>query len=354
MQTHSKRLFRVLQLMLTALLVFLTACASGQTSAPAPETSAPSAQNDVKASSGEAKGSGFPNKDITIVVPYSPGGGNDLMARLVGEYMEKNLPNDVKVVIENKPGGDSVIGLTAVYTAKPDGYTLGVAALPGNFVAQVLGGVEYDLTKVDYIGYTANTSYIAAASKKSGFTKLEDLQQAEEVIAGIGSISSTDGLGVLIAAEALGINVKTVSHKGSKEAILAGVRGDVDWVQFPVESMLPSVTNSSEMVPLWVYANERLPELPDVPTIVELGHKELLDPISLHRVMFSTPGTPEEALTVLRDAFQKAVNDPEYKAKVEGMKAVWNPNDHTHAEQVASSALKQLEPLKETLQKQKQ
>ncbi|WP_134704152.1 tripartite tricarboxylate transporter substrate binding protein [Ammoniphilus sp. YIM 78166] len=295
----------------------------------------------------------YPTKEIKLVVPYSPGGGFDTSARLVAPFMEKYLPNSVSVIVDNKPGGQGNIGLGDVYKAKPDGYTIGIINLPGNVVKQIQGDASYDVTKFEYIGRITDTIYVAAASKKSGFKTLDDLKNAKAINAGITNISSSDGLGVVVTAEKLGFDVKTIPHEGSTEAVLSAVRGDVDWIQFPMESIRASVIDSKELVPLWVYSKERHPDLPDVPTIVELGYGELLDTVSGHRVLIASPETPQEVLTILRDAFQKVVQDPEYQKKAIDAKSDGNSGDHELAKQIAESSLKQLEPLKEKLNSSK-
>jgi tripartite-type tricarboxylate transporter receptor subunit TctC len=290
----------------------------------------------------------FPDHEIHLVIPYSAGGGNDTMARLVASHMEDNLPGKVSIIPENVPGGDSNIGLSQVYNASPDGYTIGIAALPGNFVNQVLGTANYDLTDVEYIGYEANSSYMAVASKASGITSLDDVLAKGDLLAGVASISSTDGLGMLIAADTLGFTVRPVAHDGCNEATLSAIRGDVDIVQCPYEGM-KSVVQAGEAVPLWIYAEERDPDLPDVPTIVELGHPELLDSISLHRVMFAPPGTPQEIMDILREAFDQAVNSDEFKSGLETAGIPWNPDDWEQAQAAADESLPQIEKFEDVL-----
>lgn len=296
----------------------------------------------------EAK-STFPEKEIKLIVPYSPGGGYDTAARMLAPYWEKYLPNNAKVIVENEPGGNGNVALGQLTKTDPDGYSVGLINLPGHFVNQVLGTASYDLTKFSYIGNITKTTYVAATSKNSGFTTLDDLKGAKEVISGITNISSTDGLGVLLSAKSLGINVKTINHKGSTEAVLSATRGDVDWVQFPYESLLPSF-DGGDLQPLWVYSEERLPELPDVPTIKELGHENLLDSIAMYRVIAAPPGTPDEVLTILRDSFMKAVNDEEFKQKFEESGAIWNPGDHVQVEGVVQDSLEMLTPYKALLE----
>jgi tripartite-type tricarboxylate transporter receptor subunit TctC len=119
-------------------------------------------------------------------------------------------------------------------------------------------------------------------------------------------------------------------------------------VQCPYEGMKNAVL-AGEAVPLWIYATERDPDLPDVPTIVELGHPELLDSISLHRVMFAPPGTPDEVLDALRGAFDQAVNSDEFKEALETADIPWNPDSWERAEQAAKESLPQIEKFEDIL-----
>lgn len=330
------------------ILVF-SGCSSNNTSTnPSSQLSDDSNTSNTSETSDQTTEVDFPTKEIKLVVPYSPGGGFDTAARMVGPYMEKYLPNNVSVIVENMPGGGGNIGLGEVYKAKPDGHTIGLVNLPGHFVKQILGEATYDLQKLEYLGNITTTTYLAAASQKSNYTTLEDFQNADNVVAGITSISSTDGLGVVVSADRLGINAKTINHNGSSEAILSAIRGDVDLVQYPIESLM-SYIESEDLVPLWVYSNERIPELPDVPTIVELGYEDLLDTVSLYRVLATSPDTPAEVLAILRESFDQAVNDPEYKQQVINSGATWNPGDHTQAQQVAENSLNKLLPYEEML-----
>jgi tripartite-type tricarboxylate transporter receptor subunit TctC len=335
---------KVISVLLTYVLVMgvLSACSSSSSGNASYSGESSSTNTEQKTSVD------FPKREITLIVPYSAGGGFDTAARMIAPYWEKYLPNNVSVIVENKPGGKGNIALGELTKADPDGYTVGLVNLPGHFVNQIMGEAAYDLKEFEYIGNITKTIYAAAASKESGFTKLEDLQNADEVIAGITNISSTDGLGVVLSAEALGINVRTINHKGSTEAILSATRGDVNWGQFPYESLRSSF-DSGELVPLWVYSDERLPELPDTPTIKELGYENLLDSIALYRVIATSPGTPDDVLTILRESFQQAVNDEEYKQKVADSGAQWNPGDYELVEKVVEDSLNMLEPHKDLI-----
>ncbi len=331
------------------LMLFLVACGNASNSPAPKETpndSGNAGQNNEAAPSEPEVN--FPEKEIKIIVPYSAGGGFDTAARMLAPYLAKYLPNNASVIIDNIPGGNGNIGLGELSRASADGHTLGLINLPGHFVQQILGEATYDLTALEYVGNITTTNYVAVASPRSNFTELSQLQNADVVRAGITNISSTDGLGVVVAAESLGINVRTANHQGSTEAILAAIRGDVDIVQFPIESVSGYLENG-DLIPLWVYTTERLEEYPDVPTIVELGFEDLLGLVSLHRAIAATPGTPPEVLEILREAFDKAVNDEEYIEQVLASGAFWNPSGYAEATEIAQNSLEMLLPFEDLL-----
>lgn len=317
---------------------FMTACGGEESFAPS--------ENGYQENTGQVE---FPEKEITVVVPYSAGGGFDVAVRILAPYWEENLPEGASIVVENMPGGEGNIGLGEVARAEPDGHTVGILNIPGHYVNQVVGDASYDLTEFEYIGTVTTTTYVAAGSPSSGFSSLGDMQNADEVIAAITNISSTDGLGTVVAGEETGINLRTINHEGSSEAVLSAMRGDADMVQFPVESLIAEI-EAGELEPLWVYSDERIDELPDTPTIAELGYEGLLDLVSLHRVLATTPDTPEEVLRILREAFDEAVNNPEYIEEVEESGAFWNPTGYQETETVVQSSYDMIFNYKKLLQ----
>lgn len=329
---------KTLALLIVAILLIFTACSSS---------------NDGKSKNGggkAAEASAQPEKtvklgDITFVVPYSAGGGFDTMARTLAPYLEKNLSGS-KVVVKNVPGGNGIIGINEVVLAKPNGQTIGIFNLPGFFVEQLTGKANYDLTKIAWVGQASQVTYVAAASPKSGLKTLDDLKKQSEVLTGIVGLNDTAAVGAFAAADSLGYKLKAVPHKGSTEAILSAIRGDVQFVQFPIGSLQKHIVNSNDLVPLWVYSDKRLPELPNVPTIVDLGKPELLDIVSLIRDIGTTPGTPPEVLKVLRDAFAKAMKDPELMKKMKdgNMEPLYLDADKT---------LKSVENMKKQMEKYK-
>jgi tripartite-type tricarboxylate transporter receptor subunit TctC len=260
----------------------------------------------------------FPSKDLTFVVPVTPGGGFDTISRILAAVMPKHLPHKVNIVVKNIPGGAWNIGVDRIYHAKPDGYTLGIFNIPGNVLNQITGQADYDLKKFTWIGKITGTTYVGAVSPKSGFNGLADMKKAANVKVGTVGLASSAGLGSLISFTEMGIKGTYVPNAGSQQAILAAIRGDVDYVMYPYPSLRKFIVDAHELKPLVVFAPKRIKPLPDVPTIVELGYPELLHTVVLDYIVGATPGIPSSAAEVLRDTFQKTMQDPEFIEKMKG------------------------------------
>jgi tripartite-type tricarboxylate transporter receptor subunit TctC len=274
----------------------------------------------------EAK-SAFPSRTITFIVPTSPGGGFDTVTRMIVPYLRKYLPGNPNIIVRNTPGGEWNIGINKMYRSKPDGHTIGILNLPGNAVNQVLGTAKFDLNKITWLGNISQIVYVTALSSKAKYKSIEDLKKAPEVTSGVVGLASTAGLGTIIAAERMGVKMKPIPHDGSTEAILSAIRGDVDWVQYPFSTLKKSIIDSHDLVPVWIYAKERLELLPDVPTVEELGYGDLLDIVTMYRPVGAPPGLPKDVAKIWNDAFWKATNDPEFQQKM--VKANRNPRPMT-------------------------
>ncbi len=292
---------------LMGLVLWLAACA------PAAPTSAPvaTATSQPKAAP-TATTPPFPTKDITFIVPVSPGGGFDTNSRIIAPYLKKYLPGQPNVIIKNVPGGEWRVGIMEMYKATPDGHTISIFNVPGNIIGPITGRAEYDLNKVPWIGRITDTVYVAATSPKSGIKTLDDLKKAGTVKSGVVGLTSSSALAVILSAEEMGYKVKLINYDGSQEALLAAVRGDVDLAIFPFPSLQKLVVGASDLVPIMVFGNARLKELPNTPTVVDLGYQKLLTVVSLDYMIGVTPGTPDSIVKTWREAFNKATQDPEY------------------------------------------
>ncbi len=292
----------------------------------------------------------FPKKNITFVVPNSPGGGFDTAGRLLAEYWSKHLPN-ANFIIDNKPGGGGRSAFRAVNSSEADGHTIGIFNVPGILPDMIFGDDDdYNVMDIEWIGRVSEVQYMAGVGKDSGIESLDDLQNAGLVSAAQGNLVSAGTIGMLISANTLGFGIDLIPHEGGSEAILSVVRGDIPWTQFPIGTIVPNV-RSGDIKPLWVYTRERLEEFPDVPTISELGHPELIDLVSLHRAIGVTPGTPEEILNILRESFIRTVNDPEFQEKLTNLESgKSDPLDHEGIVKVIENGIKDIEENKDLIE----
>ncbi len=262
---------------------------------------------------GPAASAGFPEKDITFIIPYSTGGGFDRAVRLLAPFMEKYLPNKVNVVPKNIPGGGGRKGVSALYRAKPDGYTIAVFNIPGNAIAPLMGTeVSYDLSKVTWLTRLAIGEYMLGVAAKSSIKSLEDLRKMDSVKFTQTGIGSTAGATTHVAAEVLGLKAKHLTgYKGSKNYMLGVVRGDGD-AAFGLVTSFRKFVQSGDIRPILTF--EARSSLEGVPTAREVGYPEL-ETLTLERLVGGPPGIPADVVKILSGAMIKAMNDPELKEK---------------------------------------
>lgn len=336
------RVFKVIMALVVMLGLFgivLAACARqpSQPGAPPAQSTKPSEQ--------------FPNQPITFIVPYTVGGGYDTAARALAPAISAALPNKVPVVVKNVTGGGGVVGVNTLYSSSPDGYTIGVMS-SGVAIPQLIGKAQYDLNKFNWLGVMMTDYYITAVSPKSPYRSLQDLRKADRVLAGMTGYTTIDGIGALVQGEKMGYKVKPVMHNGSQEAVTAALRGDVDLVTYPFNVLL-ELCKKGDLIPLWVSTPERSPELPNVPTLRELGYPEVADFLVLRRLVAAPPGVDAERLKILREAFAAALEDKEYQRLVtEQFKASISKVTPEEVASFVKSTFSMLEPYKEAVAKE--
>lgn len=257
----------------------------------------------------------WPEKDVTLVVPFKPGGGFDLTARIVAPFLEKYASKKINVIIQNVDGASGKIGLQQVMDAKPDGYTIGVfdPVLLGTF--QVLGDLgQTDMSKMGWLGQMSWTAGMLAVPKDGKFPTLADWKGKDVRFAETGQA----GFSAVMVARALGANAKVIIYSGSGEAALAAQRGDADAAVFSSGSLARYV-NSSEgkLVAVFLANDKRDSHMPDIPCSAELGYK--LDPTVLGGgyILSGPPGMSAELTKIMVDVLKKAVADPDFVAQME-------------------------------------
>ena len=217
----------------------------------------------------------FPGKPIKIIVPYSPGGTTDLLARLVAQKMSERLGQPV--IVDNKPGANGMIGSDMVAKAPPDGYTLGIAS-PGSHAANasLYKDISYDTVK-DFTPITLGVSapMLLVVHPSLGVNSVKELIAAAKAKPGeISYASGGSGSSQHLAMEQFkmmaGIDMTHVPYKGSAASYPDLIGGSVKAEIDVVPTALPPVKGGRLKV-LATGSAKRLAMLPDVPTIAEAG-----------------------------------------------------------------------------------
>ena len=258
----------------------------------------------------------FPEKNITWIVMYGPGGGFDAYARAIGRVMPKYLPKKVDIIVRNMTGAGGRRGVSYVYRAKPDGYTIGYINLPGNLASQLVMPVEYDTHEFTYIGQHSDVIYVMSVPVDGEFKTIEDMQKATRPIKlSSEGAGSTGYIASIIFPTGMGMKPEIVTgYKSAAEDIIAALRGDVDAViEGSISTHMPYI-KSGDLIPLVVFRPDRDPRLPDVPSCVELGFNGGMSALAAHRIVVAPPDTPKEVADILEEALRLAVADKEVQA----------------------------------------
>jgi tripartite-type tricarboxylate transporter receptor subunit TctC len=217
--------------------------------------------------------SAYPDGPVTIVVPYSPSGNTDVFVRHVAPYLEKIWGQTV--VIDNKPGGGSMVGTAHVAKAKPDGKTFLVTTSAFVTAPAVQTGLPFDSRKdlipVANVGYV---SYILVTNANSGFKNLEEFVSASKAspkFAATAGLGTTTHFAIEQFAADSGSKIDVVHYKGGGPAVVSIMSGESDIYGSSVSSAGKNL-KAGKIRALAVLGNERIKALPDVPSTKELGY----------------------------------------------------------------------------------
>jgi tripartite-type tricarboxylate transporter receptor subunit TctC len=253
-----------------------------------------------------------------MVVPYTPGGYTDLMARLVSEKMAIALGQPI--VIENKPGANAAIGTDAVAKAAPDGYTFGTVIAAHSVNPTLNPKLPYDaMTDFTYVSLTSVAPLILIATPSLPAKDMKEfIALAKAKPGSLNFASSGIGSAAHLTMEMLksreGINLQHIPYKGTSGALQDTVGGQIN-VMFDVIGPLMSQVKSGNAKALAVAAKARVPAAGDVPTMAEAGVPDFVS--GTWSGIIAPAGTPKEIVDRVSLEAKKALTDPDLKKKLD-------------------------------------
>jgi tripartite-type tricarboxylate transporter receptor subunit TctC len=265
---------------------------------------------------GSAQAAEWPTKPVKIVVAYAAGGANDLLARVFAEQLSAAFAQ--QFVVENRTGGGGLIGAEAVARSEPDGYTLMASGMPSHVLAPAMNPKNAnfdpvrDFTHIAYLGGPPNVFVVHASSPVKSFRDLLALMRSqangvEYVSPSIGSVGNM--VAEYVAAKEK-IKLVHVVYRGGGAAILDLVAGHVKVGSMTLATTLQHI-RAGALRPLAVSSAQRVPELPEVPTLVELGYPELV--VTTWYSLSGPAGLPKDIVDRLNREVNKAMDVPKVR-----------------------------------------
>jgi tripartite-type tricarboxylate transporter receptor subunit TctC len=307
----------------------------------------------------------YRGKTIRFVVGYPPGGGFDTYARAIARHLGKYIPGTPGVIVDNMPGGGSLIAANYVYGAsRPDGLTIG--HWNGRMILQqVLGGegIEFDARKYRFIGVPTPDNPVCAVRREAGFRTLSEAVNApRQLILGGTAPGTVLDDGARLLSSTLGLNIKLVSGYGGTALIRqAADGGEVHggcWAWESVKVTWKAALESGDAIVIGQLTAQKLPDFPDVEVALDLARTDearqllrtgMILPSALTRPFAVHPGTPEDRLQALRQAFMAVFQDPEFQEEAQRAKLDVDPIDGDQAEKLVRELFDIPEATKEKL-----
>jgi tripartite-type tricarboxylate transporter receptor subunit TctC len=262
---------------------------------------------------------GYPTKPIRMVVPYAPGGGSDIVARIVGQKMSESLGHTV--VVDNRPGAAGMLGAELAAGAAPDGYTLLLADSSYTINASYFKQKRYDAQKSFVpVSLIADTPYILVVHPAVPVATLKDfiaLAKAQPGKINVGSAGNGSGshlTGALFMLKA-GVSLNHIPYKGSGPSTADVVAGQIQSTFATAPGAVPFI-KAGRLKALVAASPKRSATLPEVPTFVELGFKDIV--VTNWYGVVAPAGVAKSAVKKLYDEIGRAIALPDVRERLAG------------------------------------
>lgn len=259
----------------------------------------------------------WPERTVTLIVPWAPGGSTDILARMLSDYLTRSLGQTF--IVENKAGASGNIGSNLVAKAKPDGYTLLVGSMSTHAMNQALfSSMPFepvdDFTPISLVAFVTNTLVINPKIPVNNVAELIAYAKANPKKLNFASAGagSTNHISAVLFELAAGIQMTHIPYKGGAPAVLDTVAGQTEVLFGAGTQTLPHV-KSGKLKLLAVTESARSPQLPDTPTVAEtLPGYELV----VWYGAFGPKGLPKEITERLSTEINRIVALPEVRSKM--------------------------------------
>src|SRR5882757_4267211 len=260
----------------------------------------------------------YPSKPITVIVPFAAGGPTDLLARIIGERMSKELGQ--QFIIENITGAAGTIAMAKLARSAPDGYTIGI----GHVGTNVANAVLYTKLGFDLVGdlepiarLPANPMLVVSSNNVPAKTLKELVEylkaHPDKVSGGTAGIGSGAHLGALAFNKTTGVSYQLVPYRGTGPAMQDLIANQIQVMVDQSANSLPQV-QGGKIRAYAVTSAKRSPAMPDIPTAAEAGYPM---EVSIWNGLWAPKGTPKDIVDKLNAAAVAALSDPAVRKRME-------------------------------------
>lgn len=250
----------------------------------------------------------YPDRDITMIIPFGVGGGSDVLARTIGNVIAEMKLIPVKILPENRPGGSGAVGYTAVAKQKGSPYTIATVSV-SFFTTPLQGGSPVSYRDFTPLAAIAQSPYILVVPASSEYKSLDDLKKTKRLTTGTVGVVSDAALLARMTSKALGVQIDAIPFDGEGEVMSALLGGHVNIAYFNPSEVLPQI-QAGTLRALAVSSSQRVPALKDVPTFTELGAPIVHAQI---RGLVMPKDVPAEAVTYWEGVLKKVAESDAWK-----------------------------------------
>jgi tripartite-type tricarboxylate transporter receptor subunit TctC len=259
----------------------------------------------------------YPDKPITMIIAYPPGGGTDIVARALAPFIEKNLGPGAKIVVSNRGGAGGEIGFAALAASAPDGYTIGFVNTPNLLTIPIERKTAFTWESFDLLGNIVDDPGNFSVHSESGVKSLRDLAALAKsrpgaVNVGTTGVGSDDHLAMLLFERIAGVKMNHIPMKGAADVRTGIISRQIDVAAMNIGEALQAQKGGAAIRNLGQMSPSRTNLAPELATFKEQGFDIELSSL---RGMAAPKGLPADVRDKLVRAIEAAARDPEFQAQ---------------------------------------